>query len=505
MAMTGDGNAIDGEGHGRPWWRPVGAAFALDARSLAVYRMALGAIVCADCVSRIGDFRLMFAVDGALPPDVVRRHLGAATAWSLAWLHDSTAWNGAVLALEGLAGAMLLAGVATRFATVAAWVAVVSVVRRTYPATNAGDAWLACQLCWSMFLPLGARWSWDARRRGRADGAPSPAACCSVASAALVLQLVAVYVSAGIAKCNVTWLGGEAVMNALSVHNFGSRLGMAWADAGYLGRPAAWAVVAVELLAPPLLVLWPTWRVRLAVAALFAAFHAGIWLLMSVGLFVPVAMVAWLPILPAETWWCRRPPAPAPAGLPRAAAWACVSILAVAAASLAHSLCVGGRPPEPLGSLVDLTAQRQDWPMFGTVLPLEQSICARATRVDGATIDLLRGGRPCGGDPPAEGFTSLPNHRWHKLCWSLSAPGTRDLAAAVAAALARRWNATHAAADRVEVVEIRHGVQRRGDADGCAYERIVSSWPSRTPVGGGNLERFLQAAAPGTVAPGAVR
>lgn len=476
-----------------PWWaRLIRAAFTLDARSLAVYRIALGLIVCADALGRAADFDLMFAVDGVFPPDVVRRELGRPTAWSAAWLHDSDAWNAALLLLEGVAGALLAAGVATRLATVAAWVAVVSVYRRTYPAANAGDAWLACQLFWSLFVPLGACWSWDALRRGRTG---TPAGVCSVATAALVLQVVVVYVSAGITKCNATWLDGVAVANALSVHNFGSALGMAWADAGLFGRPAAWAVVFLELVLPPLLVLRPTPRVRMALIAAFAAFHAAIWLFMSVGLFVPIALAAWLPILPAEAW--RRGPSSEPvAGLSRPATWACAGAMAVAAASLVQARGMGGRPPQPLAALVDLAALGQDWPMFGTVPPVDQWVYARGVLADGAVVDLLRGGRPCGSGVAAEGFTSLPHHRWHKLCWVLAAPGADELGSAVAAGLARRWNATHGPAAAVRSVEIRHAVQRRGDAAAGEYEHIVASWPARTPAGGGNLDRFLQATAP---------
>ncbi|MFM7108769.1 MAG: HTTM domain-containing protein [Planctomycetaceae bacterium] len=483
-----------------PWWtRLARAAFTLDARSLAVYRIALGAVVCADCASRFRDFDLMFAIDGVFPPDVVRRQLGGSTAWSLAWLHDSTAWNAAVLALEGVAGVLLAAGVATRLATALAWLAVVSVYRRTYPAANAGDAWLACQLFWSMFIPLGACWSWDALRRGRAG---PQAACCSVATAALVLQLVAVYASAGIAKCNATWLDGAAVANALSVHNFGSTLGMAWADAGVFGRPAAWAVVLLELAVPPLLILRPAPRVRLAAAAAFVAFHAAIWLFMSVGLFVPISLAAWLPMLPAQAWDRGRSPAAGAAatGLPRPAAWACTAGMAVAAASLVHARWRGGPPPAPLAAVVNLTAQHQDWPMFGTVPPVEQGVYARAVLADGAVVDLMRGGRQCGSGLAADGFTSLPHHRWHKLCWVLAAPGSHDLGVAVAAGLARRWNAAHAPDVAVRSVEIRHAVQRRGDSAAGEYEHIVACWPERTPAGGGNLERFLQATAPSSAA-----
>lgn len=478
-----------------PWPRRLArAAFALDVRSLAVYRMALGAILCMDCLLRLRDFDLMFAVDGIFPPEALRRMYADPTMWSLAFLHDATWWSGAVLALEGIAGLLLAAGVATRTATLVAWVAVVSVIRRTGPATNAGDAWLGCQLFWSMFVPLGAAWSWDARRRMAAGWPPVRGAACSIGTAALVLQLVFVYVSAGIAKCNATWTSGAAIANALSLHDHGTWLGMALARAGLAGGSLARGVIVLEVAGPLLTLLLPTARVRLAVMAAFLAFHVGIWLCMSVGLFVPISLAAWLPLVPALVW--DRRPARADiavaAGVPRPAAWACAVALAVSCLGVLNARWWNAALPRPFAALVNLTMLNQDWGMFGRAPPLEQWVTARAVRADGTVVDLFRGGRPCAGDRPAEGFTSLPHHRWHKLCWVLGTPGVRPIAPEVAAGLARHWNARHDAAERVRSVEIRHVTHGTADPEHTEYEYVVASWPPRTAAGGGNLDRLLQ-------------
>jgi len=118
--------------------------------------MALGGVVAADALLRTRDISLMLAPDGMFPLPALQAFFGDRWTWSLAFLIDATWWGTAILALQGLAGAALAAGIGTRAATVAAWVAVVSIVRRTAPATNAGDEWLCCLLFWSMFLPLGA-------------------------------------------------------------------------------------------------------------------------------------------------------------------------------------------------------------------------------------------------------------------------------------------------------------------------------------------------------------
>jgi len=467
-------------------------------RSLAAYRIALGLILCVDCLLRLRDFRLMFAVDGIFPPDAMRRLAGDPTVWSVAWLSDTTWWSGVVLGLEGIGGILLAAGCRTTLATILCWVAVVSVIRRTSPATNAGDTWLACQLFWSMFIPLGAAWSWDARRRPSTAAGGGPTVACSVATAALVMQLVFVYVSAGVAKCNATWTGGEAVAHALSVHDHGTWLGTALVRFGLAAAPLAWAVIALEVVVPPLLVLWPAPRLRLAGIAAFAVFHLGVWLLMSVGLFVPISLAAWLPLLPAMVWR-RHPPgsgASATAPLARPAAWACAAALGLAGVSVLNARWWNAALPRPLTAALNLTMLQQDWGMFGRVPPLEQWVYARAELADGTVVDLMRGGRPCGGDRPAGGFTSLPHHRWHKLCWVLGTPGVRGIAADVAAGLARHWNATHGPQSQVRSVELRHAMVGKAAPDDAEYEYIVASWPGRSADGGGSLDRFLQAVGP---------
>ncbi|MFM7108770.1 MAG: HTTM domain-containing protein [Planctomycetaceae bacterium] len=481
----------------RRWARDV---FSLDVRSLAAYRIALGCILCVDCVLRSRDFPLMLGVDGMFPPDAMRRSFGDPTVWSLAFLVDADWWNAAVLALEGVAGVALAAGVATPAATVAAWAAVWSVIRRAGPAASGGDVWLACQLFWAMFMPLGAAWSGDARRRA-AGAPPARGMACSIATVALVLQLVTVYVSAGLAKCNASWLSGNAVAHALSVHDHGTALGMALARSGLVGDPAAWAIVALEVAAPLLLLAWPSPRVRAILVAAFLAFHVLIGFTMTVGLFVPIGIAAWLPLVPSRAWDRGRDPVEprVVCRLRRPAAWACGAALALAAVSLVTFRCGLGPLPRPIVVVLNVCGLHQDWRMFGFVPDEEQWVYARAELVDGRVVDLLRGGRPCGDSRPEGGFTSLADNRWHNICWCLGWPAQAPVAPTVAAGLARHWNATHAPGERVRSLEIRHARQRVGAADEIERERLIASWPPRDAAGGGNLDRLLEATGGGDV------
>jgi hypothetical protein len=249
-----------------------------------------------------------------------------------------------------------------------------------------------------MFLPLGARWSVDAWRSGSRERAPQPAgAVRSVASAALVLQLAAVYLGAGLAKCNTDWFAGDALAHALSVHDHGTVVGMALGSLSWLTRPLQWGVLLVEIGLPLILLAVPRAVVRGTIVALFIAFHASIWLAMTVGLFAAIGIVAWLPLIPAAAWPRRRAEAaPAPLGLGRAATWACGLAGLVAMASFLHQVTpLAERPlPRPLVAAINLCCLPQEWAMFGGVSPQEQWVYGRGLLADGSLVDLLRGGRP---------------------------------------------------------------------------------------------------------------
>jgi hypothetical protein len=470
-------------------------AFTLDYRSLAAFRIAIGLVVAADAALRSRDVSLMFAPAGMFPPALLRQYLDDPCAWSLGTLVEADWWGPAMLWLEAAAGLLLAAGCASRYATIASWVAVVSVLRRTAPATNAGDAWLACLLFWAMFLPLASTWSWDGRRESRRGQV------FSAATVALVLQIAVVYLAAGLSKCNETWFSGDAIRFVMSVHDHGTPLGAWLLGGGWMARPTAWAVLALELLGPLVLIAIPTARVRAGLVVMFLLFHLAICLTMTVGLFGYVGLAAWLVVVPREAWDRldgRLPPAfhtndAAAAVASSAGGWACLAAGILALVSLVHDITPWRhRPlPRPVRSLISIPCMHQEWSMFGDVQRQEQWVSAKAELVNGDVVDLLRGGRTFEAERPTGGFTSLPHHRWHKLFWVLPRPRQRIFAAPIAAALARQWNDSHAPSSGVLDLEIRFARLGRTAADDTLHELLLATWPPRDDAGRGSLDRLL--------------
>ncbi len=183
--------------------------FGIDPRTLALFRVLLGLVLLYDIGQRCLDFTAMYTEAGVMPQAVVRRMLGASSwAWSLYFVTPAWWFQGFLLGLTLLAAAALLIGYRTRTATFLAWLLVTSLHIRAPATVIGGDALLAMLLLWSIFLPLGATWSFDALHRPR----PQPMVR-HVAGAAAMGIMAAMYFMTGISKSNDIWTSGQALQH----------------------------------------------------------------------------------------------------------------------------------------------------------------------------------------------------------------------------------------------------------------------------------------------------
>lgn len=275
--------------------------FALDLRSLAVLRIGVGALIVADLVIRAGDFVAHYGDHGVLPRTaLVERFMNA---WQVC-LHAGigTQAQMALFVIAGIAGLMLSLGYRTRAATVVSWVLLCSLHSRNYMVLQAGDVALRMILFWGMFLPLGARWSVDARLR---DDAPPTATIRTIATLALVAQLVLIYAAATFSKMThpVWWRDGLGVYYALNAEEFTTPLGF-W----LLQFPSLLVVlnyftlivqgsVPVMLLSP-----WRTDALRLVAVMLLVPMHITFALMLDIGLFSYIVCTFWLVMMPTWFW-----------------------------------------------------------------------------------------------------------------------------------------------------------------------------------------------------------
>jgi len=343
-------------------------------------------------------------------------------------------------------------------------------------------------LFWSLFLPLDGTWSCDRRRT-----ATRPAArVCSLATAALLIQLYCIYCFTAILKSHAVWRTDfTATYYALAMDH----MTLSWGRA-MLAYPALLKAITVGTLAleiaGPLLLLGPWQRpwLRTGLAAVFCAFHLGIAATLNIGLFPLTCIVCWLIVLPSEFWngiaaLCRRtrlglfqrsesptesgngkvrpaPPSRRPADSPAANSFMSEMLVAALLSGVVLLNCVrlnnnlgSHLQPRPLRLLVEAAQLNQLWCMFAP-RPHDSGgwYNVNGTLADGRRVNLLRPDQPPQTERPPLVCATYPNPRWCKLMMNLVERDCPIYRRGVGAYLCRRWNATHGPAEQLVAAEI---------------------------------------------------
>ena len=465
-------NAGPGETPRRDPLRALRRSFGVDARSLAALRVGLAAILLVDLALRARHLKAHYSDFGILPRSEVRY-------FSLHALSGSPVWTGILFALAAAFAALLLAGCRTRTATVVSWVLLISLHLRNPYLCDSGDKLLSLLLFWGMFLPLGARASADALR-GRRERVPD--VILSPAGAALLFQIAFVYMFSALIKDKTVWLAsGDALYYALHVDMVTTAAGRSLLDSPALLRFASRATLLLELLGP-LLCFVPVRAavLRTVVPLVFMAFHLVLAVVLDIGLFPYVCIVAWLAFLP-PAFWDRirgasgersRPaasreaiPAGAAAGPKRASrvagALAAGVLLYVFFWNVATSL-PGARLPAPIAWPAEQLRLGQRWAMFSSP-PRDDGWWVMPARLrDGSEVDLHGGASPVVWDKPADvaaTFASPRIWKWLTFAWG---PEHRPLIASYAAWLRRDWNERHGAGREVIAQAVHYMLEETG-------------------------------------------
>lgn len=437
-------------------------AFGLDLRSLAVMRVGLASVILVDLAIRAGDFSAMYVDDGVASVEFVRG-MFRMPVWSLHLINGSAGYQAALFVVAAAFAVALLVGYRARLATIGCWILVASIQLRMPLVTNAGDTMLRVFLFWSMFLPLGAVWSLDARRRGP----PSlPLRYASMGTVAFVVQLAIVYWLAGWAKWNDAWLHEDALGTIFKFGFYGLPLGAALSDYPEVTRYASWMTVWFELLGPLLLFIpWQVARCRAIAIMGFVVLHLGIAVTMTVGLFSYVAIAVWMAMLPPEFWNFMRVPAPPLASLAaslapsrprrigrRIAAGLCLAALAIVVYwNVANE--ISKRPLNRYDALLryaaHLTTLRQSWGVFGHPPRQDTWFVYQARLKNGEQVDLFSGESEILANKPPLASRQFANHRWRKLHNRIRTESVAAYRQPLAEYMVRRWNAAHGPDEQV--------------------------------------------------------
>ena len=284
------------------------AAYALDLRSLALFRIALGAVLLGDLIWRAVDLTAFYTDFGVLPRAALLEKFSPAQRFSLHLMSGEFVFQALLFLLAAGLAVMLMAGIRTRFAALASWFMLVSIQSRNPIILQGGDVYLRMLVFIAIFLPLGALYSVDAALREEPQKEDRKRFVhFSTPGLALIAQVAIVYAFAVLLKTAPEWRTDfSAVYYALNIQQMSTPLGrfllhfpklLPWLTRGTLVHESS---IAILLLTPFL-----AGPARLLAVVFIMALHIGLGVSIRLGHFPYIACTAALALIP--TWfWERR-------------------------------------------------------------------------------------------------------------------------------------------------------------------------------------------------------
>lgn len=274
----------------------------LDVRSLGFVRLYLGALLIADLLRRAAGLSTWYSNDGLLPNHTLLWRPPAEPQISWFFTASTVGQATALFVLTGIVYLLFFLGYRTRLFHALSLLALINLHGRLLLFEDGSEVTLRLLCTWTLFLPMGARFSIDAVRRslrGQIEAHPqalanrkvfaaSQAPASSLAVLAILLQIVVIYSFNALHKTGETWRDGSAFHYVLHQDRIVTWLGWRLRSAvtPTLSLIASWAAVAAEAVLP-LIVLNPwRWKIsrRLALA-LALLLHAGFAAILNLGLF----------------------------------------------------------------------------------------------------------------------------------------------------------------------------------------------------------------------------
>jgi predicted DCC family thiol-disulfide oxidoreductase YuxK len=280
-----------------------------DARSLAVLRVALGALLIGDLASRWSGIEAFDSNLGVLTNHFALFRPVAMHQFSLFFALGQVRDLGAAFWLTLIVYAVFLVGYRTRLFHLLSLVLATSLHARNLLAELPSDVPLHWVLLWTLFLPLGARFSVDSVRRSLrnrervpldlAIRVPAPERIVSLAVLGLLLQLAAMHIGPAFAR-GPTWQDGTALYYALHQSAWTTALGQ-WVGDHVAFRSLTWGYRIGHALAG-CLVLVPQASARKVALGALVLLHLGSRALFDLGLYDWVLLAPAVLLVGAPDW-----------------------------------------------------------------------------------------------------------------------------------------------------------------------------------------------------------
>lgn len=452
--------------------------FGIDLRALACFRIVLASLLLVDLGCRAKDLTAFYTDDGVLPREVLYGKFPGHAYFSLHALGGSAGFEAALFILHSVFALTLLVGYRTRLSNLLCWLMLVSLDARNPLILQDGDIYFVLLFFWSLFLPLGARWSLD--RAGSGTRKDDPAKVVSLGTVAVLLQVLIVYFFSGLYKTSPEWNSlGTAVYLALRVSHYATPWGQSLLAFPGLLEVLTHGILFFEKGGVFLLFMpWKTVWFRCAALLAMAFMHLGFLVFMVLGIFPWVCLGALILFLPSLFWdWVERwkRGEKLGRGIFTGKAGRFIRTLPPEKISLEPSFLselvagifltyvflynYGGlHPGRELPPQVKIPFRflflEQRWTMFAPQ-PMRNDgwIVMVGDLAGGSEVDLWREGHGVSWERPREVYKTYRDDRWHKYLCNLEAEPLSEWPE-LASYLYRQWRAKNPSSRALKSIEI---------------------------------------------------
>ncbi len=441
----------------------------IDTRSLALFRISIALLILADLFLRSFSLEAFYTSQGILPvTSWMVKYSTTGYRWSFHLANDTAFFQVLMFLIAGYFAICLLLGYHTRLATIISWIFLVSLHQRNPLVLNGGDILLRLLLFWSMFLPLGATVSMDQSRHPK----KYPQRILSVASIALILQVLSVYLFSFLHKDSALWFPkGMAVLYVLGHDFLVTSLGT-WIYGWPTGilRFFTYSTWLAELVVP-LMLLMPffTTFFRLVGVSILAAMHLGFVLTLKIGLFPLINIASLMIFLPTPFWdflnqryqnrypvWFSHinPKGEKSEAILSTRGLRILKSLVITVFLLTAMVSVflyniqtlrayDYRMPKALQDLILPFRLDQRWRMFGRPATINHWYVLSGTLANKKIVDVYQEGNPVAWEKPTDLNEFYKNIRWRRTLISIHRKSASDLRNLYALYFCDQWNATH--------------------------------------------------------------
>ncbi|MAS93777.1 MAG: hypothetical protein CMO55_11350 [Verrucomicrobiales bacterium] len=429
-------------------------AFLIDWRAIATFRFLLGILLLFDSVTRMSDAYALYGNAGVVQDEFSQSKDSFSITYLLA--HYGFHWSLAVLIAMLFSGISFITGYQYKYFKVIGWIAVAAIQARNPWVNTGGDSIFRIILFWNMFLSV-------EKTRGLVECSNQlkSATLVKISHICIIFQIMMIYLFSSLHKNHAMWrVEFTAVEAALSLVTFkGPAADFLLEFPGLLRVLTRSAVILQELGPISWLIFYKNPHIRIGIVGLFLLFHLTTGLMLNIGWFPIVCMVAWVLFIPTPVWdrlfkICRAkvifskvaeggaPDSPFSCLLYQLRGLPILILVLVFFWNLSNVSIPGfvGFGDTFAGQVVRFVELQQRWPLFAPRPPTFDGIIFANTEVESKIRSYYPTGREFATAPPDKPARHYFSSRWHKYFHNLYSAREPELLRSYVSFFAREHN-----------------------------------------------------------------